>query len=70
MALFTGRVLDTGELTNGWSGATFLWARVRTLGGEVDVVADPEIVTGDATVGGVAQGEFWMSGRLPSGQGR
>jgi hypothetical protein len=70
MAILTGRVLDTRELTNGWSGATFRWARVRTLGGELDVVADPEIVTGEATVGGVVQGEFWISGRLPPSQDR
>jgi hypothetical protein len=64
MAAFSGHVLDTRELTNGWTGSTFLWARVRTLGGEIDVVADPEIVTGSAAVGGVVQGEFWLSGQL------
>jgi hypothetical protein len=37
---------------------------VRTLGGTVDMVADPESVEGEPTVGGAVQGSFWLSGRV------
>jgi hypothetical protein len=66
IALFTGHVVETEELTNGWTGERFRWARVRTLGGEVDVVADPEIVEGTPIAGGVIEGTFWLSGQLPA----
>ncbi len=66
-ATFTGRVVRVESRANPFSGASFWWLRVRTLGGEVDVVADPSAVLGDLTPGGVVQGTFWLSGRLPSG---
>jgi hypothetical protein len=63
-AIFTGHVLDTRVLVNGLTGRSFRHALVRTLGGESDVVADPEVVKGEPAVGGVVQGSFWLSGRL------
>lgn len=65
LAIFTGRVLRTSSLTNPVTGAQFYCAKVRTLGGEVDVVADPLVVDGTLIVGGVVYGWFWLSGRLP-----
>ena len=64
LAILTGHVLDTALLTNPATGATFHWAWVRTLGGEVDVAADPEVPTGSLVPGGVISGSFWLSGRL------
>lgn len=63
-AVFTGTVLATTERTNAATGQRFLWARVATLGAEVDVVADPEVVIGDLVAGGVISGSFWLSGRI------
>jgi hypothetical protein len=63
-AFFTGRVLQTALLTNPAPGGSFCWAQVRTLGGEVDVVADPEVIRGELTKDGVIQGTFWLSGRI------
>jgi hypothetical protein len=63
-AVISGHVLDTQIRVNRATGQPYLWARVKTLGGEIDIVADPETVQGDVTVGGVVQGEFWLSGRL------
>jgi hypothetical protein len=37
---------------------------VRTLGGEVDMFADPDLLTGYLTKGGIVSGSFWLSGRL------
>lgn len=63
-AIFVGHVLGTSLLTNPVTGAEFYWARVRTLGGEVDVVADPKVLRGSLVEGGVVWGWFWLSGRL------
>ncbi|HEU0013325.1 MAG TPA: hypothetical protein VFQ45_06550 [Longimicrobium sp.] len=63
-ALFSGTVLDTEWRTNPLTGLPFCRMRVRTLGGEVDVAADPETVDGEIVVGGIVRGEFWMTGRI------
>lgn len=42
----------------------FCWAKVRTLGGEMDVVADPQILEGFLVKDGVVSGSFWLSGRI------
>lgn len=57
-------MLSTALLTNPATGARFLWAKVRTLGGEADVVADSEVLRGTVVEGGVVFGSFWLSGRL------
>ena len=66
-AMFTGRVLEAALRTNPATGASFFWALVRTLGGEIDVVADPELVQAPLVAGGVVQGMFWLSGRILKG---
>ena len=63
-AIFSGRVLVTQILTNPVTSQRFYWARVHTLGGEVDVVADPQVVQGKVVKGGIIRGTFWLSGRL------
>jgi hypothetical protein len=62
-AIFTGHVLSTEVLLNAQTGRSFHHARVKTLGGEFDVVADPEVVKGEPVAGGVVQGSFWLTGR-------
>jgi hypothetical protein len=64
MVIFNGHVLTTARLTNPHTERVFYWARVRTLGGEFDVVADPEIVEGTITQGGVIGGSVWLSGLI------
>jgi hypothetical protein len=61
-AIFTGHVLDTSLITNPVTGLTFCWSHVSTLGGEVDVVADPVLLNDVITKGGVVTGSFWLSG--------
>jgi hypothetical protein len=63
-AWLSGTVLAAERRTNPATGLGFWWARVRTLGGELDVAADPATVEGEVTPGGVVHGEFWLSGRL------
>lgn len=62
--IYYGYVLETALLTNPVTRRTFYWARIRTLGGEVDLVADPEIVKGTIVKDGIVGGQFWLSGRL------
>ncbi len=59
-----GRILETRQLTNPVTGLKFYWAHVRTDGGEMDVVADPQIVEGALVNHGILGGLFWLSGRL------
>jgi hypothetical protein len=61
-AIFTGHVLETSLITNPITGSDFCWAHVSTLGGEVDVVADPVLLNDVVVKGGVVKGLFWLSG--------
>lgn len=63
-AMFTGRVLQAERRVNEASGGAFVRARVRTLGGEIEVAADPAIVQGEVVPGGIVTGSFWMTGRI------
>jgi hypothetical protein len=62
--IFYGRVLETAQLINAFTHLPFYWTRIRTLGGECDVVADPEVVEGTIVKDGIVGGLFWLSGRL------
>lgn len=62
--MFSGYVRDTEMITNPITGQKFYWARVRVLSGEVDVVADPQVVQGKIVSKGIVRGTFWLSGRL------
>ena len=64
-AIFTGHIRAAEVRTNEVTGAEYFWAFVSTLGGDFDVVIDPELVSNPVpAAGGVLQGEFWLSGRL------
>jgi hypothetical protein len=63
-ALFSGYVLETEKKMNLITRQKFYWARVHTPGGEIDVVADPQVVQGNIIRNGVIRGSFWLSGRL------
>ncbi|HLW02210.1 MAG TPA: hypothetical protein VKT82_26380 [Ktedonobacterales bacterium] len=62
--IFCGRVLETARLVNPFTQQAFYWALVRTLGGEMDVVADPEVVQGTIIKDGIVGGTCWVSGRV------
>jgi hypothetical protein len=63
-AMLTGRVVQTEVRVNELTDVGFRWASVVTLIGEIDVVADPAVVAGEPTAGGVVEGTFWLSGRI------
>jgi hypothetical protein len=64
-AFLTGTVVAARGRMNETTGDAFWWARVRTLGGELEIVADPVLLSGPVAAGAVVQGSFWLSGRLP-----
>ncbi len=64
MAIFTGHVIETKKLKNPHTNLEFIYARIQTLGGEFDIVVDPEILNGEITINGVVTGMFWLSGRI------
>ncbi|HLZ62332.1 MAG TPA: hypothetical protein VKR06_35760 [Ktedonosporobacter sp.] len=63
-AIFSGRVIATQRLTNPVTNQKFYWAQVHVLGGEIDIVADPQVVEGKVVEDGIVSGTFWLSGRL------
>jgi hypothetical protein len=62
--VFTGEIREFDLKTNELTGEKFYWFLVDTLGGEIDVVADPKLVTVEPNIGGYLNGQFWLSGRL------
>lgn len=63
-AILTGIVLETKTIKNAYTNNQFVYAKVDSLGGEFDVVIDPEILIKEVKVGGIIQGEFWISGKI------
>ncbi len=66
MALFTGYVLETKIIRNSYTNIQIHWARIKTLGGELDIIVDPEILNGEIVVNGIVSGTFWLTGRIIS----
>ena len=64
-AIFSGVVLEAKTITNADTGLDFEHARIKTLGGEVDLVVHPEAPTGfPLREGAIVQGTFCLSGLL------
>jgi len=63
-AAFSGHILDQRTLVNTVHNRKFWSLRIRTYGGIMDIVADPEILVGKPVDGGVVHGSFWLSGML------
>ena len=62
-ALVHGVVTEARRLTNAWFGAEFWHLTVRTFGGLVDVVADPD-GTGEIEPGAIVAVDGWACGQL------
>ena len=64
IGIFAGEIREFEVLTNKVSGVKFYSFLVETLGGEVDVVADPKLVKEEPKIGGIISGQFWLSGKI------
>jgi len=62
--LMNGRVGAAVPRRNKHTGRTFWHAAVRTLGGDIDVVAAPEQAPAGLALGNIVSGSFWVVGRL------
>lgn len=63
-ALLTGRVLAHELLRNEETGFPFHWLLLESLEATYDIIADPEIVSGEIIVGGTVETSCWMCGRI------
>lgn len=63
-AEISGTVLDTAIITNEATGRDFCWAKLRTVGGEVDMVCAPTSLEGYLVTGGIAMTNSYLTGRL------
>jgi hypothetical protein len=63
-AILYGTVEATELRRNEATGRDFLWARLRTYGCRLEVVADPVLAPRLPVVGGILGGTFWMSARV------
>ena len=59
----SGYVNDTDIITNAVTGRDFCWARLDTVGGEVDVVCAPDNLSGYLVKGGIAVSRGFLYGR-------
>jgi hypothetical protein len=65
LGAFTGVIKSCSLKKNTLTKGRFYCMLVDTLGGEVDVVADKVILFDKVPqVGGIVQGDFWLSGKL------
>lgn len=63
-AILTGRVAEHVRHINEATGKPFHWLLVESLAATYDVLADPEAVTGDITVGGTVEVACLLFGRI------
>ena len=64
IGIFAGEIKEFELKINGLTNEKFYRFLVETLGGEIDVVADPKLVFAEPQIGGIVRGQFWLSGRL------
>ncbi len=64
VGVFAGEIKSFELKTNELSGEKFYALLIETLGGEVDVVADPKLIVKEPQIGGIVSGQFWLSGRI------
>lgn len=63
-AVLTGAVMDAQQINNPATGHPFWWLKLRNALGEIDVVADPELLPRGAKERNIVQTSAWLSGRV------
>lgn len=64
IGIFSGEIKSVEPKTNSLTNEKFYHFLVETLGGEVDVVADVNLVKEKPRVGSIVKGQFWLSARI------
>lgn len=62
--ILTGEIKEFELRTNEFTGGKFYWFWVDTYGGEIDIVADTELIKEEPKIGGIVRGSFWLSGKI------
>lgn len=62
--ILTGEIKEFELKTNEFTNEQFYWFWIETFGGEIDVVADKNLIKEEPKVGGIIRGSFWLSGKL------
>lgn len=60
----TGTIVAAETRINPVTERAFALLRLETYGGEIDIVASPDLVTGEPLAGGVARASCWLSARI------
>lgn len=63
-AVFAGEIKQFELKTNEFTNERFYWFLVETLGGEIDVVADANLIKQEPENGNIIRGSFWLSGKI------
>lgn len=63
-AIFAGTIKEFELKKNSLTQEEFWWFSVETLGGEIDVVADMNLVRETPKQEAILRGQFWLSGRI------
>ncbi len=61
---FAGEIKEFELKTNEFTSEKFYWFLVETLGGEIDVVADVNLIKQEPEKGNIVRGSFWLSGKV------
>jgi hypothetical protein len=61
---FAGVIKEFELKKNQFTGANFYWFLVETLGGEIDVVSDPNYIKVEPRTGSIIHGSFWLTGKI------
>lgn len=64
IGMFAGEIKEFELKTNELSNEKFYWFLIETFGGEVDVVADPKLLSNEPQIGGIVKGQFWLTGKV------
>ena len=64
IAILAGEIKESKLKANELTGEKFYHFFVETLGGEIDVVADANLISDEPKIGGIVNGQFWLSGKI------
>lgn len=67
-AKISGRIKDFELKTNRFTNEKFYWFSVVTLGGEIDLVADANLIESAPEKDFIIAGSFWLSGKIESAE--
>ena len=67
--IVTGTIRASESRINPATERAFWRIRVETYGGEIDVLAAPDVVAGEPVIGGIVRATCWLTARIVSSDG-